>query len=155
MLYEVITHHRHTCPWVWRCHVDLSHPNAELWEYLSGFIDQYDAVVLSLPEYAQQIGPPQFFIMPAINPFSVKNTALTEAEVQDRLQHYNVITSYSIHYTKLYEAFRIVGRYAAEQHQRRVHLGARPLERLDDALGVLPAIETRYLGDDRQRNNFV
>jgi len=86
----LVLHHRHTCPWVWRCHVDLSHPNAELWEYLSGFIDQYDAVILSLPEYAQQIGPPQFFIMPAINPFSVKNTALTEAEVQDRLQHYNI-----------------------------------------------------------------
>ena len=84
----IVLHHRHTCPWVWRCHVDLSHPNAELWEYLRGFIDQYDAVVLSLPEYAQPMVPPQFFMMPAINPFSVKNAALSEADVQDRLQHY-------------------------------------------------------------------
>jgi trehalose synthase len=86
----LVLHHRHTCPWVWRCHVDLSHTNAELWAYLRSFIDQYDAVVLSLPEYAQQIAPPQFFIMPAIDPFSVKNFELSEADVQDRLQHYGI-----------------------------------------------------------------
>ncbi len=61
---------RRTCPWVWSCHVDLSKPNAAVWDYLKGFVDQYDAVVLSLPEYAQETKAPQVFIMPAIDPFS-------------------------------------------------------------------------------------
>ncbi|SME93507.1 trehalose synthase (ADP-glucose) [Tistlia consotensis] len=83
---------RKKAPWVWRCHVDLSDPHPGLWSYLSAFIEQYDAVVLSLPEYAQPIGPPQRFVMPAINPFSTTNKALSEAEIDDRLQHYDIPT---------------------------------------------------------------
>ena len=86
----LIMHERHTCPWVWRCHVDLSHPNPEILDYLRPFIDEYDAVVVSLPEYAQEIAPPQVFVMPAINPFSVKNADMSEAEVKDRFDHYGI-----------------------------------------------------------------
>lgn len=57
----LIRHYRRKAPWVWRCHVDLSAPNTQLWEYLRGFIEQYDAVVLSLPEYAQKLDVPQRF----------------------------------------------------------------------------------------------
>ncbi len=86
----LIMHHRRTCPWIWRCHVDLSHPNPSVWEYLLPFINEYNAVVLSLPEYAQPITPPQAFVMPAINPFSLKNGDLDEAAIQDRLEHYGI-----------------------------------------------------------------
>jgi trehalose synthase len=86
----LIRHYRRTCPLMWRCHVDLSNPNPEVWEYLKAFIEDYDAVVLSLPEYAQPIDPPQVFIMPAINPFSLKNGELSPADIQDRLQHYGI-----------------------------------------------------------------
>jgi len=86
----LIGHFRKKAPWVWRCHVDLSSPHQELWSYLASFIERYDAIVLSLPEYAQKITPPQRFIMPAINPFSTTNKELSEAEVGDRLSHYNI-----------------------------------------------------------------
>lgn len=79
-------------PWVWRCHIDLSNPHPELWRYLAGFVERYDAVVLSLPEYAQKIGPPQRFIMPAINPFSTTNMMLSDAEIDERLAHYAIPT---------------------------------------------------------------
>ena len=86
----IIHHCRHICPWVWRCHVDLTRPNPEVWEYLRMFIDDYDAVILSLPEYAQYITPPQVFIMPAINPFSLKNCDFDDASIMDRFQHYGI-----------------------------------------------------------------
>ena len=86
----LIQHYRKKSPWVWRCHVDLSAPDPELWAYLAGFIERYDAVVLSLPEYAQQLTPPQRFIMPAINPFSTTNKELEEAEIDERLAHYEI-----------------------------------------------------------------
>jgi trehalose synthase len=86
----LVHHYRRTCPWVWRCHVDLSHPHPGVWEYLREFIDAYDAVVVSLPEYAQAIGPPQVFVMPAMNPFSLKNGDLSKADINDRLQHYGI-----------------------------------------------------------------
>jgi trehalose synthase len=86
----LVKHYRRNCPWVWRCHVDLSHPHTEIWEYLRTFVEQYDAVIVSLPEYAQQIAPPQVFIMPAINPLSLKNGELGTADVRDRLRHYQI-----------------------------------------------------------------
>lgn len=83
---------RRKCPWVWRCHVELSNPNLEIWDYLAPFVERYDAVVLSLPEYAQKLTTPQRFIMPAINPFSSTNRELTEAEIDERLSHYGIPT---------------------------------------------------------------
>lgn len=88
----LIDHFRKKAPWVWRCHVDLSNPHRDLWSYLAPFIERYDAVVLSLPEYAQKITPPQRFIMPAINPFSTTNKELSDAEIEDRLSHYEIPT---------------------------------------------------------------
>ena len=83
---------RKRCPWVWRCHIDLSQPNPELWRYLSGFIERYDAVVVSLPEYAQKLSTPQRFMLPAIDPFSSTNASLSEEEIKDRLDHYGIPT---------------------------------------------------------------
>ena len=88
----LIRHFRKKAPWIWRCHVDLSHPNPDLWGYLAPLIERYDAVVLSLPEYAQNLSTPQRFIMPAINPFSTTNKDLSEAEIAERLSHHDIPT---------------------------------------------------------------
>lgn len=88
----IIRHYRKKAPWIWRCHVDLSAPNRELWAYLKSYIDEYDAVVLSLEEYAQAITPPQLFFMPAIDPFSIKNRALSDEEIEERFSHYGIPT---------------------------------------------------------------
>jgi trehalose synthase len=88
----LINYFRKKSPWVWRCHVDLSSPNGELWSYLRAFVERYDAVVLSLPEYAQKLSAPQRFIMPAINPFSTTNKLLSDAEIDERLGHYGIPT---------------------------------------------------------------
>jgi trehalose synthase len=88
----LIAYYRKKSPWVWRCHVDLSSPHKGLWSYLVPFIERYDAVVLSLPEYAQKLTPPQRFIMPAINPFSTTNRELSAAEIDERLSHYGIPT---------------------------------------------------------------
>lgn len=88
----LIKHFQKKAPWIWRCHVDLSKPDPNLWSYLSGFIEHYDAIVLSLPEYAQNLSRPQRFIMPAINPFSSTNKDLTDDEINERLNHYDIPT---------------------------------------------------------------
>ena len=86
----LITHYRRNCPWVWRCHIDLSNPNPEVWDYLKQYVEQYDAIIFSLPEYSRELTPPQAFIMPAIDPFSVKNAELSELEINERLKHYGI-----------------------------------------------------------------
>src|SRR5205809_1297697 len=87
-----IEHYEKKCPWIWRCHIDLSRPNAEMWKYLRRWIDKYDAVVVSCPEYKQEMKPPQRVLMPAIDPFTIKNRQLTDREIDERLAHYKIPT---------------------------------------------------------------
>ena len=88
----MINHYRKRGPWIWRGHVDLSEPNPELWGYLAPFAEKYDAVIFSIREYTQNLKTPQLFFMPAIDPFSIKNHSLSEAEIEERLEHYNIPT---------------------------------------------------------------
>jgi trehalose synthase len=88
----LIEYYRRRGPWVWRCHLDLTQANPQIWDYLAHFIEKYDAVILSLPEYKQNLGTPQLFFMPAIDPFSITNKDLTEREIEDRLGHYHIPT---------------------------------------------------------------
>ncbi len=89
---SMIKHYKKYGPWVWRCHLDMSNPNRELWDYLMPIIEKYDAVVFSLQEYKKKLETPQLFFMPAINPFSIKNKEMSEWEIKERLEHYKIPT---------------------------------------------------------------
>lgn len=86
----MIEHYRKRGPWIWRCHVDLTNPDRETWNYLRKYIEKFDAVMLSLKEYRQQLYTPQVFFLPAIDPFTITNRCLTEEEIIDRLDHYEI-----------------------------------------------------------------
>ncbi|MFW5837322.1 MAG: glycosyltransferase [Desulfovibrionaceae bacterium] len=86
----LITHYRKSMPWIWRCHVDLSSPNQQLVEYLRSFIEQHDAVALSSPLYKLDIATPQARFLPSIDPFCIKNRDMSEKEVNERLDHYDI-----------------------------------------------------------------
>ena len=88
----MITHYRKKSPWIWRCHIDMTAPNQELWSYLAPFVEQHDAVIFSLEEYAQKLTTPQLFFMPAIDPYSILNRKLSEDEIEERLNYYNIPT---------------------------------------------------------------
>lgn len=88
----LVRHSHKRGPWIWRCHVDLGHPSREIWEYLSGYIEQYDAVIESAQEYRQPWRVPQLVFQPAIDPFSITNRELPEGEVERRLHHYGIPT---------------------------------------------------------------
>jgi trehalose synthase len=86
----LIEHYEKKCPWLWRCHLDLSRPDAEMWKYLRRWIDSYDAVILSCKDFAQEMKPPQRVMMPAIDPFTIKNRQLSDREINERLAHYEI-----------------------------------------------------------------
>ncbi|MBL7131004.1 MAG: glycosyltransferase [Candidatus Omnitrophica bacterium] len=69
-------------PWVWRCHIDLSNPNKELWEFLKQFILRYDLVIFSSEDYKKADLPvEQKVIHPAIDPLALKNRDLSKADI--------------------------------------------------------------------------
>ncbi len=86
----LISHYEKRGPWIWRCHLDLTKRNAEVWDYLQQFVKGYDAMIVSLDEYKQDIDLPQVDFMPAINPFSIKNRQLDEEDIEDRLDYYEI-----------------------------------------------------------------
>lgn len=65
-------------PWVWRCHIDLSHPNREVWDFLKRFIIKYNCMIVSSEKFKQpKLRVPQHIIKPSINPLVIKNKQLS------------------------------------------------------------------------------
>jgi hypothetical protein len=38
--------------WIWRCHIDLSHPHRKVGRFLQVFVNRYDAAIFSSPSFA-------------------------------------------------------------------------------------------------------
>lgn len=76
-----------SCPnrkgkWIWRCHVDVSHPYRPVWKYLREHVQNYDASIWSLAEFAQPLPHPSYLIPPSIDPLCEKNMELNESEIE-------------------------------------------------------------------------
>ena len=78
----LIRFYRKRQPWVWRCHIDLTNPNKNLWEFIKGFILKYDMVIFSSEKYKKEDLPvEQRVIVPSIDPLSFKNKELSEKDI--------------------------------------------------------------------------
>lgn len=69
---------------VWRCHIDLTNPNQEVWNFIREFLDKYKYYVFSLPDYvAPNIDPDKVCIIhPAIDPLTEKNKPMPEKKAK-------------------------------------------------------------------------
>jgi trehalose synthase len=76
--------------WIWRCHIDVSHPDPTTWNFLKPYIEKYDAAIFSMPDFAQQISIPQFRIAPSIDPLSDKNKELDPSYIQKVLEEFGL-----------------------------------------------------------------
>src|SRR5207302_438485 len=76
--------------WVWRCHIDLSHPNRDVWSFLHPMVEQYDAAVFSSPAFARSLAIPQALFYPCIDPLSEKNKDLDEKYIQEVCDNFGV-----------------------------------------------------------------
>jgi len=76
--------------WVWRCHIDLSHPNRAVWEFLEKFVSRYDSAMFSSPEFSRQLSIPQYLFYPAIDPLSEKSCPLEPEFIEQVLRRYQI-----------------------------------------------------------------
>lgn len=87
----LINYYKKRQPWIWRCHVDISHPNGQLWDFLKEFILKYDAAIFSSEEYIKDdIFLEQKIIHPVIDPLTPKNMELSEKVISKYLNKFNV-----------------------------------------------------------------
>lgn len=81
-------HGKGNARWVWRCHIDTSHPNPEVWSFVREQLPEYDAAVFTLADFV----PPDLpvarreIIPPAIDPLSPKNLPLPSDTARQVLQ---------------------------------------------------------------------
>ncbi|MCD5408447.1 glycosyltransferase [Candidatus Bipolaricaulota bacterium] len=79
------------CPWIWRCHIDLSSPAPGAWELVKPLLLRYDAGVISSERFRKSDLPlPTHIVPPAIDPFSPINRELTEEETAAKLAQYEI-----------------------------------------------------------------
>lgn len=76
--------------WVWRCHIDISKPNQEVWKFLEPFVVQYDGAVFSAPAFSRNLPIRQFLVSPSIDPLSDKNRELPQQTIDSVLSKYGV-----------------------------------------------------------------
>lgn len=70
--------------WIWRCHIDFSRPDRNIWKFLEQYIVRYDSAVFSAPSFARGLPIPQVMISPSIDPLSDKNKELPD-DVVDKV----------------------------------------------------------------------
>ncbi|HAX18444.1 MAG TPA: glycosyl transferase family 1, partial [Actinobacteria bacterium] len=52
--------------WIWRCHIDLSKPDLNLWKFLKYYLLKYDASIFSLAKFSRILPHPQYLVAPSI-----------------------------------------------------------------------------------------
>jgi len=80
--------------WVWRCHIDLTEAQAQVWDVLRSEVAAYDAAIFSLEDYVKEDLdlPHVFTVPPAIDPLSPKNGTIPEDMVTAIIERYNIDT---------------------------------------------------------------
>lgn len=76
--------------WIWRCHIDISNPNAKVWQFLKQYVEQYDASVFSAPAFCPNLPFRKFLIPPSIDPLSDKNKELPPEIINKVLTKYGI-----------------------------------------------------------------
>ena len=87
----LIKFYKKTQPWLWRCHIDLTRPNPQLWGFLKKFLIRYDMIVVSNEGYIREDLPVDWkVIYPAINPLAPKNMEISEKLIEKNLNKYGI-----------------------------------------------------------------
>ena len=148
--------------WVWRCHVDVSSPEPRVWEFLREYVEQYDASIFSMPNFAQRLRIPQFMVHPSIDPLSDKNKELSQEQITGVLQKHHVdparplLTQIS-RFDRLKDPLGVIAAYRLVKKRRDCQLvlagggadddpeGADVLREVQDAAAIDPDIHVLLL----------
>jgi trehalose synthase len=76
--------------WVWRCHIDLSNPNADVWNFLRPFVENYDCALFSSPPFSRKLPLPQYLFYPTIDPLAEKNRDIEPEYVSSVLERFAI-----------------------------------------------------------------
>jgi trehalose synthase len=78
--------------WIWRCHIDLTDANPEVWEFFRPYVEMHDASVWTLKDFAPASLSMDRVVeaWPSIDPLSVKNLDLPMPFAAELCRQYGI-----------------------------------------------------------------
>lgn len=78
--------------WVWRCHIDLTDADPQVWEFFRPHVERYDASVWTMPAFVPASLAMERVVIapPCIDPLSVKNLDLPDPFVREICKQYGL-----------------------------------------------------------------
>ncbi|MGQ9675865.1 MAG: glycosyltransferase [Chloroflexota bacterium] len=78
--------------WIWRCHIDLSEAQPDIWDFLRPYVQHYNAVIFTLEDFVKSDlrGPRIAMIPPAIDPLSPKNMEISPEMTRELVQAHGI-----------------------------------------------------------------
>ena len=78
--------------WIWRCHIDLTAANSDVWEFFRPYVETHDASIWTLKEFAPDSLSMDRIVeaWPSIDPLSVKNLDLPMPFAEELCRQYGV-----------------------------------------------------------------
>ncbi len=87
----LLMHYKKQQPWLWRCHVNLSNPNADVWDYVKSFAVAYDQFILQMDGFVKESFLENYEVIhPSIDPLSDKNKEISEKVIKNNLEELGV-----------------------------------------------------------------
>ena len=80
-------------PKIYRCHFDISRASLNTWQLIKPYIKKCQAAIFTLPSFHRDLenfSNKIFYILPSIDPLSVKNTFATSAQIKEVFNTYQI-----------------------------------------------------------------
>ncbi len=85
-----LVEYRKTGKWLWRCHIDISAPNPEVFSRLEPYVKEYDSAIFSVAKFARAAAIDEFIVPPSIDPLSEKNMDLRDKEIKEVAERFDI-----------------------------------------------------------------
>jgi len=76
--------------WVWRCHIDLSHPNRAVWDFLEKFVSRYDGAMFSARNFRGSSPFRSIFFIRRLTRYPKKNQELEPEFIAQVLARFRI-----------------------------------------------------------------
>ena len=113
--------------WVWRCHIDLTRADPEVWSFLAPWVARHDAAVFSHVTFVPHLSIPSYVAPPSIDPVSEKNRELEEEEIDACLEPFELprdtplVTQVS-RFDRLKDPVGVMQAFQLARRRERAHL---------------------------------
>jgi trehalose synthase len=89
----LIKFNRKKQPWIWRCHIDITKPEKEIWSYIKPFILRYDMMIISSRQFRKKdLVLEQRIIHPSIDSLSPKNMDISDDTIAKIFKKFDIAT---------------------------------------------------------------